>query len=129
MLAVETIQLSKRYRAGTDALRDVDLAIQPGEACALLGANGAGKTTAIRCLLDLVRPTRGSVAIFGRPVSDPRVRARVGYLPESVTLHAYYRGRELLEFYGALLGLGPHVRRTRADEVLALLGLESEAGK
>jgi ABC-2 type transport system ATP-binding protein len=93
----------------------------------LLGPNGAGKTTTLHLLLDFIDPTSGVALLFGRPASDPRTRARVGYLPESLSLHGYYRGDDLLDFYGALLEMAPAVRRERAAALLRLLDLESVA--
>jgi len=129
MPAVETRRLSKRYGSSAEALRDLDLEVHEGEAFGLLGPNGAGKTTTIHCLLDFIRPTRGCAAIFGRPVTDPAVRARIGYLPESVALHDYYRGGALLEFYAGLLGLPSASRQRRVAEVLELLDLQEVAGE
>src|SRR5690349_25021979 len=60
------------------ALRGLDLAIKPGELLALLGANGAGKTTAVRLLLGLAKPTSGSVQVFGGDPRDARSRTRMG---------------------------------------------------
>ncbi|HEX7808053.1 MAG TPA: ATP-binding cassette domain-containing protein, partial [Thermoanaerobaculia bacterium] len=61
-----------------EALRGLDLTIRPGELLALLGANGAGKTTAVRLLLGLAKPTSGSVQVFGGDPRDARSRTRMG---------------------------------------------------
>jgi ABC-2 type transport system ATP-binding protein len=127
VLAIKTRKLSKSYYGAAEVLSDLDLEVHAGEAFGLLGPNGAGKTTTIHCLLDLVRPTRGHATIFGRSVGDPVVRARVGYLPESVTLHEYYRGEELLGFYAALLGIEGADRARRIAAVLDLLDLRAAA--
>ena len=127
MLAVEMRGVHKRYRASGDALRDLDLEVREGEAVALLGPNGAGKTTAISCLVDLVGPTRGTVALFGRPAAEPAIRARVGYLPQSVGFPDHYRADTLLAFHAALLGIPPAARAARVAEVLARVDLQSAA--
>ena len=128
MLAVEAKGLSKRFGSSSDfALRELDLAIEEGEVFGLLGPNGAGKTTTLHLLLDFIHPSAGSALLFGRPASDPQTRARVGYLPESLSLHTYYRGADLLQFYGALLEMPLTLRTERAASLLRRLGLEDVA--
>ena len=75
--------VSKRYRK-TEALRSVDITVPEGSTYLLVGPNGAGKTTFLRMILDLARPTSGSIEVFGRsPIIDgPQVRAWIGYVPE-----------------------------------------------
>ena len=128
MLAVEAKGLSKRFGSSSEfALRELDLAIEEGEVFGLLGPNGAGKTTTLHLLLDFIHPSAGSALLFGRPASDPQTRARVGYLPESLSLHTYYRGADLLQFYGALLEMPRTLRIERAASLLRRLGLEDVA--
>ena len=128
MLAIEAKGLSKRFGRGDRfALRDLNLGVEEGEAFGLLGPNGAGKTTALHLLLDFIHPTEGSALLFGQPASDARTRARVGYLPQSLSLHTYYRGADLLQFYGALLEIPPALRKERAAMLLQRLGLDDVA--
>jgi ABC-2 type transport system ATP-binding protein len=130
VLAIEARGLSKRFaRSDRFALRELDLAVEEGEAFGLLGPNGAGKTTTLHLLLDFIHPTGGSALLFGYPASDPRTRARVGYLPESLSLNTYYRGADLLQFYGALLEMPPARRTERAAALLRQLGLEDVAAR
>jgi len=84
-LLVETRSATRRFGTLT-AVDAVDIAVVPGEVVGLLGANGAGKTTLIRLLLGLLRPTSGSVALFGSPPSLA-TRARVGYVPQTLGLY------------------------------------------
>ena len=81
-LAIYTHGLMKSY-GSVRALRGLDLEVRQGEIFGYLGPNGSGKTTTIRCLLDLIRPNGGTVRVLGiDPQADPvAVRARVGYLP------------------------------------------------
>jgi ABC-2 type transport system ATP-binding protein len=81
-LAIHTQKLMKSY-GSVRALRGLDLEVRQGEIFGYLGPNGSGKTTTIRCLLDLIRPNGGTVRVLGiDPQADPvAVRARVGYLP------------------------------------------------
>jgi ABC-2 type transport system ATP-binding protein len=76
--------LTKRYRAFT-AVDDITLDIEPGSICGLLGPNGAGKTTTFKCLLGFTRPTSGTVAIGGKPIS-PETFESLGYVPERAIL-------------------------------------------
>jgi ABC-2 type transport system ATP-binding protein len=101
VLAVEAEALAKRYsgllgRSAHDALRGLDLRVAAGTAFGLIGPNGAGKTTFVKSLLGVVRPTGGTVRLLGGDPQDPRVRARVGYLPERLRLAAAWTPLELL---------------------------------
>ena len=79
------------------ALRGVDLTVEAGTAVALLGGNGAGKTTSISLLLGLLRPDRGQALLSGRPASDRRARQEVGVMLQATGLPDMLRVRELLE--------------------------------
>lgn len=116
--------LTKRYGART-ALRDVDFELRPGEAVALWGGNGAGKTTALRSILGIVRH-EGDVTIAGVPVArDPRAARRaIGYVPQDLQLPDL-PAAELLEFFGALRGVSAGEARERA----LTLGLEEHLDK
>lgn len=118
---LQTHELSKRYgsRLAVDRL---DLTVRRGEIFGFLGPNGAGKTTTIRMLLGLIRPTAGSVELFGQELErDPaRVLPRVGALIEAPALYGYLSGRANLEaFAGPLRGIDSR----RIDEVLRTVDL------
>jgi ABC-2 type transport system ATP-binding protein len=102
---VLTRGLSKSY-GPVEALRDVDLEVRPGEIFGFLGPNGSGKTTTIRCLLDLIRPSRGEVRVLGLcPQAQPvAVRARVGYLPGELRLDDNLTAEGALQFFNRLRG-------------------------
>lgn len=134
MSAIRTENLSKTYKTPwgkkeTSAVRMLNLEVKQGEVFGLLGPNGAGKTSTIHLLLNLIRPTTGVAFLFDRPVTDTEVHLRLGYLPESVNLHSYYRGRSLLNFYAALCRVPVEQRKRRVMEVLKLLDLEDAAEK
>jgi ABC-2 type transport system ATP-binding protein len=134
MAAIRIENLGKIYRAGwtgkeTAAVCALSLEVKEGEIFGFLGPNGAGKTTTIHLLLNLIRPTSGAAYLFDCPVTETEVHRRLGYLPETVNLHDYYRGRRLLDFYAALAGVLPETRPQRVGELLKLLKLEEAADK
>lgn len=106
MTPVELHQATKRYGALT-ALDGCSLNLVGGEVLALVGHNGAGKTTLMKLILGLIRPSEGTVRVFG---SDPAgqdggaVRKRIGFLPESVSFTGAMTGAEVLRFFLALRG-------------------------
>jgi ABC-2 type transport system ATP-binding protein len=113
---VQTRDLTKRYgdRAAVDR---INLTIRPGEVYGFLGPNGAGKTTTLRMVLGLVRPTSGSVQVFGLPAGDPKALARIGSLVEGPGFFPYLSGRDNLRVVARWAGV-PERRVDRAlDEV------------
>lgn len=116
--------LAKRYGARR-ALDGVDLRIPAGAAFGLVGANGAGKTTFIKCALDHCAPDAGSVSLFGAPSGEPAARARLAYLPERFSPPHYLRGAEFLEMAAGLAGA--RFARARAERVAAELELDPAA--
>ncbi|HEX7964025.1 MAG TPA: ABC transporter ATP-binding protein [Candidatus Saccharimonadales bacterium] len=92
------------------AVHKLSLAIQPGEVYGLLGANGAGKTTTLRMILDFIRPSSGTIQLFGADNrrGGAKLRARVGYLPGDVVLPKGATGQEFLQYLGNLSGTVDH---------------------
>ncbi len=134
MQAIQTEHLTKDYRVGFwgrrhRVLTDLNLEVLSGEIFGYLGPNGAGKSTTIKLLLGLVQPAAGSARILGAPVTDVRVRRRVGYLPENPSLYEYLTGRELLEYMGRLLGLSRADRRAQQQALLSEVGLSGAADR
>ena len=127
--AVATLHKRFRSRFGRTesvALDGVDLEVPRGEAFGLIGPNGAGKTTFIKCLLGIAHPDSGEVALLGGRPEDPRVRARVGYLPERLTLPGAWTPRAFLGSVARLKRLRPE--RAGVDALLGRVGL-SDAGE
>ena len=126
---VEFHAVTKIYRTGilrrraVYALRDVTLAVPQGSVFGLLGPNRAGKTTLVKCLLSLCRPTSGTVQRFGWLASERGTLARVGYLHECQAFPRYLKAAELLHYYGRLsLVPGDDLAR-RIPRLLELVGL------
>lgn len=90
------------------AVDSLDLAVEPGSIFAFLGANGSGKSTTMRMLIGLLTPTAGTIVVDGVDViREPRrVRDRVGYMGQKVSLYQGLSLRENIEFYAGLYGLG-----------------------
>ncbi|CAN5561975.1 hypothetical protein BH11PLA2_BH11PLA2_04660 [soil metagenome] len=109
--------------AGIAALRGVSLAIPVGSAFALLGPNRAGKTTLIKLLLSLTRPTSGTVQRLGQPVNDRRTLGRVGYMHENHAFPRYLTASEVLHFYGGVTGLNREQLPPLVDQLLSRVGL------
>jgi ABC-2 type transport system ATP-binding protein len=128
--AIRADGLVKSFKR-TKALRGIDLAVPPGTVCALLGRNGAGKTTAVRILTTLLRPDAGSATVAGFDVvTEPRqVRARIGVTGQSATVDELLTGRQNLRIVGQLFHLPPALARRRADDLLEQFGLTEAADR
>ncbi|MER5635554.1 ABC transporter ATP-binding protein [Kitasatospora sp. NPDC002227] len=122
--AIEATGLVKRYgnaRTGKTALAGLDLAVPHGQVFGFLGPNGAGKTTMIRLLLDLIRPTSGSLRILGAdPRDSTKTRGRIGYLAGDFRIDGRQTGHEALTYLGELRGGVPAARITELAERLDL---------
>jgi len=121
---IETELLSKRF-GQTVAVSDLSLRVEAGEVMGFLGPNGSGKTTTIRLLMGLLRPSAGRAAILGRDCHRDAVALKrdVGYLPDEPFLYPYLSGAETLELVAGLHGFTTAEGRRRAGEVAERLGL------
>lgn len=118
-------RLTKKYR-NVVALNEVSFNIYDG-ITGILGENGAGKSTAIKIFLGLIRPTSGSAIVLGENASrNIGVRARVGYMPEHDCLPTQVSAAEFLTHMAETSGLPPSVARTRAADTLRHTGLFEE---
>src|ERR1700736_2263085 len=105
------------------AVGPVSFRIERGEVVGLLGPNRAGKTTLVKLLLSLCRPTGGRVMRLGRPALDCSTVARPGSVHENQAFPRYLTASGLLEFYGALSLLREPLVRQRAAKLLDVVGL------
>jgi ABC-2 type transport system ATP-binding protein len=122
--AVRIAALAKYYGRET-ALAGVDLEVARGDAFGLVGATGAGKTTLIKCMLDLCAADGGEVEIFGMNARLFRARARLAYVPERFVPPHYLRCGEFLQAAAALAGA--RYDAARAERLLAELDLDAGA--
>lgn len=120
--AIETHQLRKEFGPKV-AVRGLDLEVHRGEVFGFLGPNGAGKSTSIKMFLDLVHPSSGSVLILDRPITDPRVRSQIGFLPEHFRFHDWLTADEFLRLHGDLYNFDSKQLKSRVDELLNMVGL------
>ncbi len=114
---IETVGLSKRF-GDTLAVDDLTLRIEAGEVVGFLGPNGSGKTTTIRLLMGLLRPSAGRASVFGRDCHLDAVALKrdVGYLPDEPFLYPYLTGLETLELVAGLHGMAPAEARRRGGD-------------
>jgi ABC-2 type transport system ATP-binding protein len=105
------------------AVRGVSLTVPRGEVFALLGPNRAGKTTLVKMLLSLARPTDGSINRLGEPASARHTLGRVGYMHENHAFPRYLSAAEVLAFYAGLSGLPGDKIPATVDRLLERVGL------
>ena len=86
-----------------EAIRDLDLTVQPGQCYGLFGRNGAGKTTTMKCLLNLLRPQAGQVRVFGLDpaVDEVQVKRKLAYVPDQVAFYPWMSVRETLDYFAS----------------------------
>jgi ABC-2 type transport system ATP-binding protein len=131
-MSAEVVRLSNvsRWYGNVLGLSGVELAIGPG-VTALLGPNGAGKSTLLRLVTGLMRPSSGTVSVFGeRPFANPRVQKRLGIVPEEEDLRpsAPVSARDFLVYLLRLHGFSIEEARRRAEATLGDVGLGEAAG-
>ena len=105
------------------ALKSLSLTINAGEVFGFLGPNGAGKSTTIKLLLNLIRPSSGSISIGGKAVSDRNLRRSIGYLPENPYFYDHLSAKELLWFGGKSCDMDSKLIRQRTMTLLEQLDL------
>ncbi|MDA3628229.1 ATP-binding cassette domain-containing protein [Saccharopolyspora sp. WRP15-2] len=126
--------LTRRFtvkRHPVEAVRGLDLDVEPGQLVAFLGPNGAGKSTSLRMLTTLLPPTSGTATVAGHDIrTEPAaVRARIGYVGQKNSAGENYRARDELITQGRSYGMSRHDARHRAGEVLELLDLTALADR
>jgi len=122
--AIEARELTRRFGAFT-AVDSITFEVRAGEVFGFLGANGAGKTTAIRMLIGLLAPTSGAARVAGFDVltQSEEVRRRIGYMSQRFSLYDDLTVRENVTLYGGIYGLADAEIRERGGTLLEGLGL------
>ncbi len=121
-------EVSKNYtkelfQKQNPALCNLSFQLDEGQTLGLIGANGAGKSTSIRLIMDFIRPSEGTVSLFGRPANDLGKRNNIGYLPETASFPANLSIMDLIRFTGATCAMNVKVCRKRGEMLLKELGL------
>jgi ABC-2 type transport system ATP-binding protein len=124
--AVTVDRLTKKFGHFT-AVDGISLEVERGEIFGFLGANGAGKTTAIRMLCGLLLPTSGGGSVNGYDIyrENEKIKISIGYMSQKFSLYGDLTGRENLNFYGAVYRLSPRILQDRINEVIEGLDLSS----
>ncbi|HLH23266.1 MAG TPA: ABC transporter ATP-binding protein [Chloroflexota bacterium] len=127
---IELVGLTLGYD-GQEIIRNLSLAVTPGQIYGLVGPSGGGKTTLLRAALGLLQPMEGEARLFGEPALTlpRRLRQRIGYMPQSFALYPNLTVRENLDFVAGLYGLGWRHRRRRIRETLDTMDLSEHRGK
>jgi ABC-2 type transport system ATP-binding protein len=127
-LAIDAQDLTRRFGAFT-AVDGITFDVRAGEVFGFLGANGAGKTTAIRMLTGLLAPTSGRAKVAGHDIAleAERVKRHIGYMSQRFSLYEDLTVRENITLYGGIYDLRDRDIRDRTSRMLARLGLEHAA--
>lgn len=130
--ALELSELQYSYKSewlgpNFHALKGITVDVYEGESFGFLGHNGAGKTTSIKCILGLIRPSSGSIKIFGKDWRDTEARQSVGYLPEQPYFYDHLTVREIMEMYAHLTGVPSHLMNSHITEALDLVKVSQKA--
>jgi ABC-2 type transport system ATP-binding protein len=127
-LAIEAKELSRIFGAFT-AVDHISFDVRAGEVFGFLGANGAGKTTALRMLIGLLAPTSGSATVAGHDVSteSEKIKRDIGYMSQRFSLYEDLTVRENIQLYGGIYGLSNRDIQERTERLLARLGFERAA--
>lgn len=120
---------ASRWYGQVIGLNDVSCEIRPG-VTALLGMNGAGKTTMMRLVTGQMRPTTGTVTVFGDDAfANPNVLKRIGYCPDIDNFYEYLTGRQMVYTMGRYAGMSHSKATIRAEEMLERVGMADRADK
>ena len=126
---LEVSHFRKEYR-GKVAVRDLSLAVAPGEICGFIGHNGAGKTTLIRSVVGAQPPTSGTVRVCGMDVwADPvAAKRQMAYVPDNPDVYDFLTGMQYLDLIADVFGVSGPDRRRRVGELAGRLELEGALG-
>ena len=126
--AIHTEKLTKRFGAFV-AVDSLSFDVHEGEIFGFLGANGAGKTTAMRMLCGLSRPTSGSATVAGLDLATQteKIKKQIGYMSQKFSLYDDLTVIENIRFFGGIYGLSLGQLRRKTDELISRLGMEAES--
>ncbi|HET9234653.1 MAG TPA: ABC transporter ATP-binding protein, partial [Candidatus Eisenbacteria bacterium] len=126
--ALELTEIHKRFRTSwgkpVEILHNVGFRVSRGSVYGLLGHNGAGKSTTLKIVLGLMKPSAGRGRVLGEPLGSVTARARIGFLPENPYFYDYLTAREFLDTCAALTGIPGGERPQRIASTLERVGLD-----
>jgi len=127
---IQTEKLTKRF-GDFIATNEITLEVYKGEIFGFLGANGAGKTTAMRMLCGLSKPTSGKATIAGFDIykQTEQIKKNIGYMSQKFSLYDDLTVLENIYFFGGIYGLSDKQLKTKSEELIKRLGLEQESSK
>ena len=127
---IQTSKLTKRF-GDFIAVDEITFQVNKGEIFGFLGANGAGKTTAMRMLTGLSKPSSGSAKVAGFDVykQTENIKRNIGYMSQKFSLYEDLTVLENIRFYGGIYGLSDAQIKIKTNELIDQLGLQSEAKK
>ncbi len=123
---IEVEHLEKKF-GHFIAVNNISFSVKRGEVFGFLGANGAGKTTAIKMLIGLWKPTSGKATVAGFDLftETEKIRRSIGYMAQRFALYDDLSVMENIQFYGGIYGLKKNILNERAEKLIAELGMES----
>ncbi|WP_313806426.1 ABC transporter ATP-binding protein [Flavobacterium sp.] len=129
-ISIKAEKICKRFGDFT-AVKEISFEVYKGEIFGFLGANGAGKTTAMRMLCGLSIPTSGSATIAGYDVfkETEKIKKHIGYMSQKFSLYEDLTILENLEFFGGIYGLSNEQIKSKSEQLITKLGLQKEANK
>jgi ABC-2 type transport system ATP-binding protein len=127
---IETVNLTRKF-GDFIAVKDLTFSVYKGEIFGFLGANGAGKTTAMRMLCGLLKPTSGKGLVAGFDISTQteQVKKQIGYMSQKFSLYNDLTVKENFSFYGGVYGLSKNETAERFNEILSRLDMSEESNK
>ncbi|MCK5925591.1 MAG: ABC transporter ATP-binding protein, partial [Methylococcales bacterium] len=125
MNALSLQNLTKTYSNGFEALKGIDLDVEEGDFFALLGANGAGKSTAIGIISSLINKTSGHVSIFGHNIDTENREAKrcLGLVPQEINFNLFETVENILLIYAGYYGIPRKKAKVRAEKALKQMHL------
>lgn len=129
-IVIKTKKLTKKF-GDFIATNNLSLEVYRGEIFGFLGANGAGKTTAIRMLTGLLKPTSGYASVAGYDVylESEKIKQNIGYMSQKFSLYEDLTVLENLKFFGGIYGLNKITIKTKSEELVSKLGMENISKK
>ncbi|UBM60891.1 ABC transporter ATP-binding protein [Marinilongibacter aquaticus] len=129
-VVIHTEKLTKKF-GDFAAVNAISFDVKSGEIFGFLGANGAGKTTAMRILCGLLTPSSGEARVAGFDVykQNEEIKRNIGYMSQKFSLYNNLTVRENIHFFGGVYGLGKQALKEKSDALIHRLGLEEEADK